>query len=135
MVSETRTRIGDTTIFGGAALLAQSSWFAANSCLRASFAPRPRLGGLAALSRTLRPEPLAETVQREYVAALVRVAGWRLTGDQLVLVDGEDAELLRFSEPSPVGDWKVSAFLKADFVTSLIAAPSASAERLAIMLA
>jgi heat shock protein HslJ len=65
-------------------------------------------------------EPLAEAVQREYVAALARVEGWRHSGDALVLLDGDGAELLRFKEPSPAGDWKATAFLQADAVASPI---------------
>jgi heat shock protein HslJ len=65
-------------------------------------------------------ERLRETVQRDYVAALARVAGWRVTGDELVLSDGDGAELLRFSEPSPTGDWEATAFLQSDAVASPI---------------
>lgn len=66
-------------------------------------------------------ESLGEAVQREYVAALAGVAGWRLTGDALVLLDGHGAELLRFGEPSPAGDWEVTAFLQVEAVASPIA--------------
>jgi heat shock protein HslJ len=71
-------------------------------------------------------EPLAD-VEREYVAVLAGVAGWRLTGDQLVVLDGDGAELLRFSEPSPVGDWKATAFLQANAVASPIAGTEVTA--------
>jgi heat shock protein HslJ len=56
-------------------------------------------------------EPRGEAVQRGYIAALTRVTGWHITGDELVLLDGDSAELLRLSEPSPTGDWEATAFL------------------------
>ena len=38
----------------------------------------------------------------------------------MVLLDGDGTALLRFREPSPVGDWTVTAFLQADAVASPI---------------
>ena len=60
-------------------------------------------------------------VEREYLAAFGRVTGWRLDGDgaELVLLDDDDdAELLRFGQASPVGDWEVTAFLTGNAVSS-----------------
>ena len=47
--------------------------------------------------------PPADTVERSYVEALGRVAGWRLDGEELVLLDEDDAEVLRYAAASPVG--------------------------------
>ncbi len=62
--------------------------------------------------------PAAEAVQREYLAALERVRGWRGEGDELVLEDAEGKELLRFRAASPVGDWVAIMFLQRDAVSS-----------------
>ena len=40
--------------------------------------------------------PPADEVERAYLDALSRVAGWRLDDSDLVLVDGDGAELLRY---------------------------------------
>jgi heat shock protein HslJ len=40
--------------------------------------------------------PPADQVERAYLDALSRVAGWRLDNSDLVLVDGDGAELLRY---------------------------------------
>ena len=45
--------------------------------------------------------------------------GWRIDNGELVLVDGDDKELLRFSEASPVGAWKATMFRQRDAVASL----------------
>jgi len=55
--------------------------------------------GPIASTRMACPPP-ADAVEREYVAALERVAGWRLDGEQLVLLDEGGAELLRFDPRS-----------------------------------
>ena len=57
-------------------------------------------------------------MERAYVDALGRVAGWRLDGEELVLLDEDDAEVLRYAAASPVGDWEVTAFLNGDAVSS-----------------
>jgi heat shock protein HslJ len=49
--------------------------------------------------------PPAGVVEREFLAALRRVAAWHVDGDQLVLADASHAELLRFDVASPVGSW------------------------------
>jgi heat shock protein HslJ len=46
---------------------------------------------------------------RAYVAALDRVAGWRSDGADIVLLDEDDSELLRFGAATPVGEWVATA--------------------------
>jgi heat shock protein HslJ len=53
--------------------------------------------------------PPADAVERAYVSALGRVAGWRSDGAELVLLDGDGAELLRYSTATPVGEWNATA--------------------------
>ena len=62
--------------------------------------------------------PPADEVERAYLAALERVAAWRLDDAELVLLDGDDAELLRYGQATPVGDWEVGAFLNGNAVSS-----------------
>jgi len=62
--------------------------------------------------------PPADAVEREYLAALGRVAGWRSEDQELVLVDDGTAELLRYGRATPVGDWEVTAFLSGNAVSS-----------------
>ena len=49
------------------------------------------------------------------------VAGWRIEGEELVLLDADDGELLRFEAGTPVGSWEATGFLRGDAVTSPIA--------------
>jgi heat shock protein HslJ len=49
----------------------------------------------------------AADVERELLAALERVAAWRIDGAELVLADADDEVLLRFAVASPVGSWHV----------------------------
>lgn len=62
--------------------------------------------------------PPAGTVEREYLAALERVAAWRLEDGELALDDEDGGELLRFSEPSPAGAWEATMFRQRDAVSS-----------------
>lgn len=73
--------------------------------------------GTIASTRMACPPP-ANAVERAYLAALARVANWRLDGAELVLLDGEGAEVLRYLSATPVGDWEVAAFLTGDAVQS-----------------
>ena len=73
--------------------------------------------GVAAATNMACPPP-ADAVEREFLGALARVAGWRLDGAELVLEDGDGGELLRFHEPSPLGSWEATAFLQRDAVSS-----------------
>ena len=73
--------------------------------------------GTVASTRMACPPP-ADAVERAYLAALGRVAAWHKDGLELLLVDDEHNELLRYEEASPLGDWEVTAFLRGDAVTS-----------------
>jgi heat shock protein HslJ len=73
--------------------------------------------GMLASTRMACPPP-ADGIERAYLAALGRVAGWRLDGSELVLVDDERAELLRYGEATPAGDWELTAFLSGDALSS-----------------
>ncbi len=64
--------------------------------------------------------PLADPVEREYLEALRAVDGWRLENGELVLVDEDDRELLRFGEPSLTGSWAVTSLRRRDSVESPI---------------
>ena len=46
------------------------------------------------------------------------MAAWHLDGSELVLVDDDHNELLRYEEASLLGDWEVTAFHRGDAVTS-----------------
>jgi heat shock protein HslJ len=72
-------------------------------------------------------EPAAEAVQRDYLAALERVAAARVEGDELVLSDGDGSELLRFRAASPVGAWVATMFLQRDAVASPLAGTEVTA--------
>lgn len=65
--------------------------------------------------------PPAGAVESAFTAALPRVAKWRTDGQELVLLDGDDGELLRFRAVSPVGSWKATMFLHPGAVKSLLA--------------
>jgi heat shock protein HslJ len=60
----------------------------------------------------------ADATEREFLAALDRVAGWRVENGELTLEDEDGGELLRFTEPSPVGAWEATMFLQRDAVSS-----------------
>lgn len=64
--------------------------------------------------------PPADAVERQFLARLERVAGWRLDGEELVLRDDEGGELLRFRESSPLGEWEVTAIRTPSAVESVI---------------
>ena len=63
--------------------------------------------------------PPAEEVERAYLAALERVSGWRVDGEDLVLV-ADAAPALRFRAASPVGSWTVTSLVNGDALTSPI---------------
>jgi heat shock protein HslJ len=73
--------------------------------------------GTIATTRMACPPP-ANAIERAYLAALGRVAAWHQAGLELVLVDDDDNEVLRYEEASPLGDWEVTAFLSGEAVTS-----------------
>jgi heat shock protein HslJ len=60
----------------------------------------------------------APPADAEYLAALGRVAAWRVEHGDLALLDADAAELLRYRAPSPVGSWKATAFLQGSAVAS-----------------
>jgi heat shock protein HslJ len=63
--------------------------------------------------------PPADEVEQAYLAALGRVSGWRVEGDELVLL-ADGAPVLRFRAASPVGTWTVTSLNTGDAVTSPI---------------
>ena len=63
--------------------------------------------------------PPADEVERAYLAALGRVGGWRVDGDELVLL-ADGAPALRFRAASPVGSWTVTSLVHGDALTSPI---------------
>jgi heat shock protein HslJ len=63
--------------------------------------------------------PPADEVERAYLAALGRVSGWRIDGDELVLL-ADGAPALRFRAASPVGSWTVMSLVHGDALTSPI---------------
>lgn len=56
--------------------------------------------------------PPVDAVEKAYLAALGKVAGWQAGADGLVLSDAGGAELLRYTAATVVGDWEVNAFLR-----------------------
>ena len=66
-------------------------------------------------------QDVAGDVETEFLGALERVAGWRIEGEELVLLDADDGELLRFEAGTPVGSWEATGFVRGDAVTSPIA--------------
>jgi len=73
--------------------------------------------GTVASTRMACPPP-ADAVERSYLAALGRVAAWHLDGSELILVDDDHNELLKYEEASLLGDWEVTAFHRGDAVSS-----------------
>ena len=65
--------------------------------------------------------PPASEVETTFVAALEEVAGWRIEDEELVLIDADDEELLRFEVGTPVGSWQATGIRRGDAVTSPIA--------------
>ena len=65
--------------------------------------------------------PPADEVERAYMDALEQASRWRLEDEELVLLDGDNAELLRYQAASPVGDWQAIGLLQGDAFTSLLA--------------
>ena len=84
-----------------------------------------QLGDIA--SSLMACPPLADPIENEYLGKLRAVDGWRIERDELVLVDGDGNELLRFGEPSLAGTWTVTAFRRKDSVESPIPGAGMSA--------
>ena len=72
--------------------------------------------------------PKADAVELAYLAALERVASWRLEQDQLILADADGRALLRFREASPVGAWTATMFRQRDAVSSVLPGTEITAE-------
>ena len=83
------------------------------------------LGAIA--STQMACPPPADEVERGYVDALKQVAQWRMDDAALVLLDDGAAELLRYREASPVGEWEVTAFLSGSAVASPLPGTSITA--------
>jgi heat shock protein HslJ len=79
---------------------------------------RLELGEIASTKMAC-PAP-GDAVEPAYLETLGAVAGWRIEGDELVLVDQNSKELLRLREPSLVGSWTVTAFRQPNAVSSPI---------------
>jgi len=75
-----------------------------------------RIGTVAA-TRMACPPP-ADAVESAYLAALGRVAEWRTDVEELLLLDVDGAELLRFRGATPVGDWEATAVLSGNAFAS-----------------
>ena len=73
-----------------------------------------QLGMIAATQMACGPP--ADSVEQAYLAALGQVAGWRVDGSALVLVNGDD--LLRYEAASPVGDWEATSIQTGDALAS-----------------
>jgi heat shock protein HslJ len=64
--------------------------------------------------------PPADEVEREFVAALESVERFRVEGEELVLRDGEDDEVLRFAVATPVGSWSATGLLRGDAFQTIV---------------
>ncbi len=62
--------------------------------------------------------PPADAVERDYVAALERVRGWRIEEPELLLLGEDGEELLRYGEATPLGDWEATAVASATALSS-----------------
>lgn len=71
--------------------------------------------------------PPADTVEREYVAALGQVKAWRSENDELTLLDGDDNDVLGYRVGTPAGSWQVTGIRQGDAIVSPIAATEITA--------
>jgi heat shock protein HslJ len=83
--------------------------------------------GHAATTQMACPPP-ADGIERDYLAALDRVAAWERSGDELVLSDADGKELLRFRVLSIEGAWEATSFLQRDAVSSPVPGTEVTAE-------
>jgi len=72
--------------------------------------------------------PPADKIERDYLAALDRVATWERSGDELILSDKDGKELLRFTQPTVTGSWDATSFLQGDAVSSPLPGTKVTAE-------
>jgi heat shock protein HslJ len=75
--------------------------------------------GTAATTKMACGSPATE-VEQAFHTALEDVAAFRIDGDELVLLDGDDGEVLGFTAATPVGSWEVTSFLQGDAISTLI---------------
>jgi heat shock protein HslJ len=71
--------------------------------------------------------PPADAVEREYTDALERVSGWRTEDGELVLVDADEDEVLRYRATTPTGSWEAIAILQGDAVVSTLSGTEVTA--------
>ena len=64
--------------------------------------------------------PPADEVERTYMDTLQQTASWRSEGDELVLLDADGGELLRYRSASPEGSWVATGVLQGDAFTSIL---------------
>ena len=84
-----------------------------------STATRSSSGTLA--STRMACAPPGDAIERAYLAVLERVTEWRMDDAELVLLDGDDAELLRFVGATPVGDWEATVIETGNALASPLA--------------
>jgi heat shock protein HslJ len=65
--------------------------------------------------------PPADAIEHAYVASLAKVAGWHGDGEEIVLVDADDAELLRYERATPEGSWQATSLQGDDALASPLA--------------
>jgi heat shock protein HslJ len=71
--------------------------------------------------------PPAGAVELAYLGAFRRAAQWRLQDEELVLLDVEDVELLRFRAATPAGAWLATGIRHRDAVDSPISSTEITA--------
>jgi heat shock protein HslJ len=75
--------------------------------------------GTIAATRMACPPP-ASDVETAFLASLETVAAWGMDDEELILLDADDEERLRFGVATPVGSWLATGFLNGDAFTSLL---------------
>jgi heat shock protein HslJ len=70
--------------------------------------------------------PPADAVEREFLAALERVTGWRADDGELALL-GDGAPALRFRAATPAGSWTVTSLIHGDALASPVPGTSITA--------
>jgi heat shock protein HslJ len=75
--------------------------------------------GTIATTQMACPPPQA-AVERAYLAALRKIASWKLDGGELVLSDKDGTEVLRYGTPSVEGDYEVTGIRTVDAFASPI---------------
>lgn len=83
--------------------------------------------GMIAATQIACPPPV-DSVEQAYLAALGQVRGWRIDGSDLVLVNRDGDELLRYEAASPVGDWEATSIQTGDALASPVAGTTITAK-------